>query len=137
MAFRTGGSGVVDRMAISTGGATMINTVHSAARIGMDKGGIPIARGMTLGAGCAKLSGVRRWLGVTGNTVGWGAFENIIHMALGTSQANMRASQWERNREPKFVVRKMNRVNKCQRSIRAAVIRMTSPARTAYSALKQ
>ena len=78
MAFRTGGSGVVDRMAIGAGGATMINAVHPAARIGVDKGGIPVACGMALGAGGAELSGMGRWLGVTGSTVSWGAFENII-----------------------------------------------------------
>jgi hypothetical protein len=94
----------------------------------MFKGGIPIARGMALGAGCAELSDVGGRIGVTGNTVGWGAFENIIHMALGASHFNVRPSQWERNGESKFIMRKINRVNEGQRSIRAAVIRMTDPA---------
>ena len=136
VAFRTGGSGVVDRMTIGAGGAMMIEAVYPAACVGVIKGGIPIARIMTLGAGCAELSGVGGWLWVAGSAVGWCAFENIIHMTLGTSHSFMRADQWERNREPKFIVRKINRVNKGQRSIRTAVIRMTAPARTAYSALK-
>jgi hypothetical protein len=136
MAFRTGGSGVVDRMAIGAGGTAMVETVYVAACIRVIKGGIPIARGMTLGAGYAELSGVGGWLWVAGSAVGWCTFENIIHMTLGTSHSFMRAGQWERNRETKFIVRKINRVNKGQRSIRTAVIRMTAPARTAYSALK-
>jgi hypothetical protein len=92
MAFYTGGGGVVDRMAISAGGATMIEAVYPAACFGVIQGGIPIARSVTLGAGCAELSGMGLWLGMAGKTIGWGPFENIIYMALGTGDANMRAS---------------------------------------------
>jgi len=128
MAFRTGANIVAVRVAIGASGMTMIEAVHPATCVRMLKLGIPIARGMTLGAGCAELSGVGSRLGVTGSAVGWSAFENIIHVAFDTSHTFMRASQWERNREPKFIVRKINRINNCQRSIRAVMIWMSGPA---------
>ena len=132
MAFRTSSSSVVGRMAIGAGGAMMIEAVYPATCVWVIKGGIPIARIVTLGAGGAKLPGMGGWFRVTGSTVDGGAFENIIHMALDTSHCFMRASQ----REPEVIVRKINRVNESQRGIRTAVIRVAGPARTAYSALK-
>ena len=113
MALSTSGSGIVDGMAIGACGAMVIQAVYPAACVGVIKGGIPIVNGMTLGAGHAELSGMGRWLGVTGGTVGWRAFKNIIRMALGTSHSNMRPGQRERNGESKFIVRKVYRVNEC------------------------
>jgi hypothetical protein len=137
VAFRAGGSGIIDRMTIGTGGAMMIKATAPPARFGMVKVCIPVAGGMTLGAGTVELPDMGSWLGVAGSTGGRSACEDIIHVAPGTSQANMGASQWKGGRRAQFIMRKMGRIDEGHGGIRPAVIRVTAPARTVHSALDQ
>ena len=108
-----------------------------AAGLRVVKVGIPVAGGMTLGAGAVELPDMGGRLGVAGSAVGRRAGEDIIHVALGTGHANMCASQGEGGRGAQFIMRKMGRVDESQRSSRTAVIRVAAPARTAHSALDE
>ena len=91
MAFCTGANSIVGRMAIGAGGAMMIEAIYPTTCVRVIKAGIPIARIVTLDADGTELPGMGGWLGVTGNAIGWCAFENIIHMAPDTSHCFMRA----------------------------------------------
>ena len=95
MAFRAGGGGIVDGMAIGAGGAMVTEATAPATCLRVVKVGIPVTRGMTLGAGTAELPDMGGRFGVAGSTIGRCACEDIVHMALGTGQADMCTSQWE------------------------------------------
>jgi hypothetical protein len=123
-------------MAIDAGGALVMEAVNPATGIGVFESRIPIGGGMTLCAGRSELTGMRRRLGMAGNTIGWRAFENVICVTPGASQSAMGAGQREWDRKAKFIVWKMSRIDDCSCSSRSAVIRVTGPARTAYPALK-
>ena len=94
MAFRTDRGRVIDRVAIGARGAMMAEAASPAAGVGVVKIRIPIDRGMALGTiGAEELPGMRGWLGVAGNAVGWRASEDIIGVTAGACQANVRAGQ--------------------------------------------
>ena len=94
MAFRTDGGRVIDRVAIGACGAMMAEAASPAAGVGVGKIGIPIDRGMALGAiDSEELPGMRGWFGVAGNAVGWRAGEDIIGVTSGACQANVCAGQ--------------------------------------------
>jgi hypothetical protein len=137
MTFQTSGRGVVDRMTIGAGGAVMVETASFATRVGVVKVRIPIARGMALHTICAELPDMGGRLGMAGNTISRRVYKDVIDMAPGAGHANVCAGQWEGSGVPKLIMRKMKRVDECQRGVRTAVIRVTGPARTAHPALQQ
>lgn len=69
MAFRASVGGIVDRVAIGTGGTAMGGTIPVTAA-GMVERGVPIAGIVALGAVCAECPGMVCRLGVTGHASG-------------------------------------------------------------------
>jgi len=137
VAFRAGGAGIVDRVAVGAGGAVMREAAAPAAGLRMVKVGIPVAGAMALRAGAVELPDMRGRLGVAGSAGGRRAGEDIIHVAFDAGHANMCARQWEGDRRAEIGMREMRRVDESQCSRRTAVIRVTAPARTAHSALDE
>lgn len=91
MAFETGGSRIVDRMAIGAGCAPMIGAI-SIATAGM--GCVPVSGGMTLGT-VGTHPGVCGRQGMTGNTVSRKPGKNSASMTLRTVQVDVCTSQRE------------------------------------------
>jgi len=104
MAFCAGGSGVINGMAIGAGGTMMAETTSLSTRVRVGKIRIPIAGGMTLDTIGTELPDMGGRLGVAGNTVTGGIYEDVIGMAAGAGQANMCAGQWEGGGVTKFIM---------------------------------
>ncbi len=94
MAFGTGGSGIVDRMAIGAGCTSMVGTISIAAS-GMIEGCIPITGVVALCAVCTELPGMDRWFGVTGSAGCRKPAKASSSMTLRAVQVDMCASQRE------------------------------------------
>lgn len=92
MALGAYSGGIVDRVAICTGGAAMVGTISITAPW-MVEGGIPVAGGVTLDAVGAKFARVHRWFRVAGDAVGRELGVNLAGVTLCAGQASVFSSQ--------------------------------------------